>query len=73
MRLRTLGGLSVDLVSASDGAATRRRPLALLDRGETEKAVELYKGPFLDGVFVKDRRSSNAGRSENVTDCIGFA
>ena len=127
LRLRTLGGLSVDL-GANDGAATRRRPLALLallavagsrgvsrdkivaylwpesdderarnslsqaltslkrelgaeplvlgstelrlnedlitsdvqefgqmlHRGDTASAVELYRGPFLDGVFVKD-------------------
>jgi DNA-binding SARP family transcriptional activator/TolB-like protein/tetratricopeptide (TPR) repeat protein len=128
VRLRTLGGLSVDSITANEGAATRRRPLALLallavagsrgvsrdkivaylwpesdderarnslsqalrslkrelgvdplvlgsaelrlneklitsdvqefghllERGETERAVELYKGPFLDGVFVKE-------------------
>ena len=127
LRLRTLGGLSVDQVSADDGAAARRRPLALLallavagprglsrdkivgylwpesgderarnslsqvlttlkrefgvdqlvqgsselrlnaelissdiqefnhllDGGATERAVGLYGGPFLDGVFLK--------------------
>src|SRR5262245_31321580 len=62
LRLRTLGGLSVDLVSASDGAATRRRPLALLallavagSRGVSRDKIVAYLWPESD-----DERARNS-------------